>query len=40
MKEKNAFNASTSRRQFLQASTAAAVGAGLMFNDRIARSVP
>ncbi len=38
MNEKKTSNASTSRRQFLQASTAAAVGAGLMFNDRIARS--
>ena len=40
MNEKNALNASTFRRQFLHASTAAAIGAGLLFNDRIARSVP
>ncbi len=38
MNAKKTANASTSRRQFLQASTAAAVGAGLLFNDRIARS--
>ena len=28
----------TSRRQFLRTSTAATVGAGLMLNDRIART--